>query len=455
MRKRVILALVLAAAMLLSSGCKLIVKDAEVDSQTPVIEVLGKVYTKGEVNEQVSATLDYQEYIYAMLYGQYFDKTDGLALAEARAGVVDALIRRTVLENKVAEMGITLSDEEKVTLEQAVAETYQGYVDSIKTNYFAETELTGEALDQAVAAQMEELGYPAQEVLLQEEEQTKLQEKLRGDVVKDCEVTEEESKARYDSRVEDAKANYEMTPAAYGSAVNSGTTTYYTPTGYRYVKHILREISEEDAAAITEQEGKVSEAQSRLSSADVSLASLNEDTEEDTEEEARNREQWLQDKAVAEADLTSAQAEVDKVKEQAYVNLQPTIDEIFQKLADGAEFDALMEEYGEDPGMQASPGKETGYLVCEGDTQWVAEFTEAAMALENIGDVSSAVRTGYGVHILTYVSDAAEGPVPFEDVKATLQSELLTEKQNETYTAMENEWIKEANAKIYLDRLSD
>ena len=63
MRKRVVLALLLVAAMVVTSSCSLIVKDAEVDKQTPIIEVAGKTFTKGEVNTLVQNTLDYQAYL--------------------------------------------------------------------------------------------------------------------------------------------------------------------------------------------------------------------------------------------------------------------------------------------------------------------------------------------------------------------------------------------------------
>ena len=66
MRKRVILALMLVVALAVTTSCSLIVKDAEVDKQTVIIEVAGKTFTKGEVNQQVSQTLDYQEYLYSM-----------------------------------------------------------------------------------------------------------------------------------------------------------------------------------------------------------------------------------------------------------------------------------------------------------------------------------------------------------------------------------------------------
>lgn len=57
-------------------------------------------------------------------------------------------------------------------------------------------------------------------------------------------------------------------------------------------------------------------------------------------------------------------------------------------------FDALIEEYGEDPGMITNP---MGYLFQEGDM--VTEFFEAARDME-IGTVSDIVETDYGYHIL-------------------------------------------------------
>ena len=112
-----------------------------------------------------------------------------------------------------------------------------------------------------------------------------------------------------------------------------------------------------------------------------------------------------------------------------------------------------MEEYGEDPGMQASPQKEQGYLVFDGDTTWVPEFTEAAMALGSVGDVSPEVRTSYGVHLLRYAGDLTEGAVPLEDVRDTVYEEILTEKQDEMFDGVLNQWVEDANAKVYYDRL--
>ena len=67
--------------------------------------------------------------------------------------------------------------------------------------------------------------------------------------------------------------------------------------------------------------------------------------------------------------------------------------------------------------MQTSPAKENGYPVSADSTNWVTEFRDAAMALENVGDVSEPVRSEYGIHIIKYVSDAVEGEVGLDAVR--------------------------------------
>jgi parvulin-like peptidyl-prolyl isomerase len=152
----------------------------------------------------------------------------------------------------------------------------------------------------------------------------------------------------------------------------------------------------------------------------------------------------------AKADL---QAQYDKALEDAYMALQPTVDEVLGKIAAGEDFDALMATYGEDPGMQASPQKENGYAVCEGFTSFDPAFTAAAMALKQVGDVSPAVRGQSGIHIINYVSDIAEGAVPLDTVKEKISSELLTGMQDDAYTAKIDEWVAASGVKVYKDRM--
>ena len=85
--------------------------------------------------------------------------------------------------------------------------------------------------------------------------------------------------------------------------------------------------------------------------------------------------------------------------------------------------------------MQSEPYKSEGYMVYDGATTLVAEFVDSAMALENVGDVTTEpVLTEYGAHIMLYYSDLEPGEVELTDEKAeTLRAELLAERQDEAY----------------------
>ena len=121
------------------------------------------------------------------------------------------------------------------------------------------------------------------------------------------------------------------------------------------------------------------------------------------------------------------------------------MDEINAKLAEGAEFDALITEYNEDPGMTA---ESTGYAVSEASINWVDEFRTASMALANVGDVSGAVRSSYGIHIIKYVSDIAEGEIGLETVREALTAELQAVKESDNIETLVAQWVAEANAKV-------
>ncbi len=454
MRKRMVLALVLVAAMVLTSSCGLIVKDEAVDKQTVIVEVAGKTLTKGEVAESVEYNLAYQEYLYNYYYGMSFDRTDKAVISNIQDSVIEQFVRSAVTLQKQEGMGMMeFSAEELAEIETEVEQAYLSDVEYVKSSYFAETELTGEELDSAIAAKMTELGYSSTEDRMESQKATKGYEKLKAEIVKEVTLTDEELQTAYDEGVKAAQERYATALTNYASDVQGGETIYYVPAGYRNVKNILVKLSEEDSAAIADLKGQLSGKQNRLSNVETSLAGLKEDATQDTEEEAASRKELEETKGTLTTEIADLQTQLDAAKEAAYAKVQPKIDEILQKLAEGGDFDALMAEYGEDDGMKESPAKETGYLVCEGDTRWIAEFTEAAMALGKVGDVSAPVKTEYGIHLLQYASDVAEGVKTLDEVKESLSTELLAEKQGIFFEETVDQWVKDAGAKINKDRL--
>ncbi len=107
----------------------------------------------------------------------------------------------------------------------------------------------------------------------------------------------------------------------------------------------------------------------------------------------------------------------DAQKAETLLKANVVLDKV-NAMADISEFDALIEEYNEDPGMQANPA---GYYFGKGEM--VPEFEEAAYALEE-GKTSGLVETSYGYHIL---------------LKLPIDDEALTES-SDYYSAFSNEF---------------
>ncbi|MBR3873029.1 MAG: peptidylprolyl isomerase [Clostridia bacterium] len=428
MRKRMLLALVLVLAMVVSSGCSLIVKDEAVDRATPIIEVMGRTFTKGEVQEQIEYIHDYYESMYSY-YGMSYDRTAAETIETARTSAIDSMVYEAVVTAKMAEGGYDqLTAEELAEIEAKVEEDYQVYYDSVELFSFSGSDLTGEELEKAIVEEMAVQGYPTKEELLESEKLTLAENKLFEDVVKDVVISDEEFSTEYQLRVEAAKNSYESMASSYSTDLTNGATIYYTPAGYRMVKHILIGFTDEDSAAISDLESQIAVKKNAALTA-----------EDDAAKEAAN------------AEAAELETQLEAAKATAYANIQPTVDEVAAKIAAGEDFDALIEQYNTDPGAATNPD---GYAVSAASTNWVAEFQDASMALANVGDVSEAVNTEYGVHFIKYASDVAEGPVAEADVKDALVSELLTTKQNALYNSTVDQWIADADAKIYTDRLN-
>lgn len=69
-------------------------------------------------------------------------------------------------------------------------------------------------------------------------------------------------------------------------------------------------------------------------------------------------------------------------------------DELLDRIHAGEDFDTLMQEYTEDPGIQSEPG---GYYFFRGEME--ETFEEASFAL-SVGEISDVVESSYGYHII-------------------------------------------------------
>ncbi len=100
-------------------------------------------------------------------------------------------------------------------------------------------------------------------------------------------------------------------------------------------------------------------------------------------------------------------------------------EETLEKIKNGADFDSLMNELSQDPGLAQSP---EGYTFGKGEM--VASFEEAAFALKE-NEVSEIVESDFGYHIIKRV------PLIIEDADVQNQIEQM---QNEIYDKQIEEW---------------
>ncbi len=134
--------------------------------------------------------------------------------------------------------------------------------------------------------------------------------------------------------------------------------------------------------------------------------------------------------------INSRGADGNPLTGQALEEAKAKAEEAYQKLQNGSDFDALVQEYGEDPGMEENPD---GYVFNRG--MMIAEFEDAAYQL-GAGETSGVVTTPIGFHIIK-----VEEPLPylpFDEAKADLKEKLDNQKLEEAISS------KMANTNITL-----
>jgi len=99
------------------------------------------------------------------------------------------------------------------------------------------------------------------------------------------------------------------------------------------------------------------------------------------------------------------------------------IDEIYNKLKNGADFAEMAKKYSDDKGS-ASKG---GDLPWFGTGRMVPEFEQAAFSLKHNGDISMPVQTDYGWHIIKRI-DKKEVP-SFEEAKDRIKSMIARDNR--------------------------
>lgn len=155
---------------------------------------------------------------------------------------------------------------------------------------------------------------------------------------------------------------------------------------------------------------------------------------EESEIESYYQEHYMRAKHV----LVSAMDEGNEAitDEETLKQLEAKAQDIYQRAINGEDFDALIDEYGEDPGLGSYPD---GYVFTEGEM--ITEFEDAVKALE-INGISEPVKSDYGWHIIQRLPLRAEDrPGVFSAIVQSItgmdMNSLLTQWINEAEVTRE------------------
>ena len=431
MKKWVAILLMLVLALSLT-GCQ---QDPEKEAAKVVAEVNGEAITKGEAQVVYNQMMMEMQYYYNM-YGYSFDATDKSVIASVKSETLTLMSENLALEQKANELGLGLTEEETASVDEDAQNQYDEMISNLMTQYsMTEEEAVNTAEENGSTLAMIRYFLRA----------SAIETKLRDYAGKDETVTDDEIQTEFDSRVASAKESYETTPTQYGTDVLNGTTVYYRPAGYRNIQNLVIALPDDVQSTVQELSNQLYNASYYKYMYDYQLAndtSLDDETKADYTAKSAEYQQQVED----------LQAQISAASEEGRAQIQQKAEEILALCkAEGADFDALMAEYNGDTATGTLV--EVGYPVCADSTGDVEAFTQGAMALEKVGDVSDLIATSYGYHILQYASDVTEGAVELDDaLRAAIESDLLTTKQDDAYTAAREEWIKEAKIKTHVSK---
>ena len=126
-------------------------------------------------------------------------------------------------------------------------------------------------------------------------------------------------------------------------------------------------------------------------------------------------------------DMTIGQS----LSEEEIASKKELAEEIYSKIESGADFDALMHEYSEDPGLATNPN---GYVFTSGEM--VSEFEQAVDSI-SAGEVTLC-KSDYGYHIIKRL------PIEYKDIADKIEEIVLKERVQEKI----KKWEKDYNLTV-------
>ena len=364
--------------------------------------------------------------------------------------LVDSAVEDAVVKAKAAELGLDQFDETALAEFAASAdETMESYIDYYLGYYYADAEEITDEMRAEAEKYWTDNGF-SREAYAESLQKDAINEAVYEYVTKDVAVTEEDIQAEYETLVSENQESY-TNDRTYNSDRNAGVTIAWNPEGYRAVKHVLIKFNDEQSALYSDLQSQLdslnAEKDAIVEAQTATEAPEAEATAEATEETAEPEETEAPLRTLEEvnADIAACATEVEAL----YAQLMPTAEEVVAAFNAGTSFDELIAKYNEDPGMTNEPTATIGYAVSADSTTWDPAFTEGAMSIAEVGQISEPVRGSYGIHIIYYMSDVTPGEVALDEIRDGVTELALSDKIKSTYENQVDAWIAEANVEYF------
>lgn len=389
----------------------------------------------------------------ASLYAQY-----GISMAdyadEIKESILLGMVENAIKEDKIAELGLDQPDEATLAeLTRLANEDWENYV-SYASQSYADSGLSEEEIREKAIERLTQAGY-SEENLLNNRISEYADEALTAYITKDVTIDDDEIEEAYSEMVDNDRGDYEDSDHTYNAARGSGSLITWNPEGYRAVKHVLVKFNDEQAAQYSELKSTLESLNAELDALDKAENEAEEKVEEaEAESPAEEAVEEAAEEAVPRA-REEIQSDIGKVGasiEALYSELLPKAQEVIDAFNNGTDFDALIAQYGEDPGMTREPTATIGYAVAADSTYWDKAFTAGAMSIASIGQISEPVRGDNGIHIIYYMSDITPGEVPLEEIRDQVAESALEDKKTTAYDDQVAEWVDEANVEYHMER---
>ena len=205
MKKKTLLILLMAAALMLSGCSSLVLRDSAVDAQQVILSINGE-----NINKQTFSDL-YSYNLYTEQQAMY-----------------------NFLDGVVAELGLDqFTDAENAEIDTEAQTQYEERLQTLKENLFAEADPTDEELTAAANNQGVTLESVRSSLV-----QSKISQRVQEYAAKDVVLDDAALQAALDEKIEAQKTRFESNANAYNTVVNAGDPLFITPAGYRVIRVI-------------------------------------------------------------------------------------------------------------------------------------------------------------------------------------------------------------------------